>query len=200
MTKRLWLLVLVVLLAVPLVFLLRDYVRDVLLVELLRILWVGQIIFESLPQPVVWGLFVVIVLLVAFRSLVVIQRFVPGEPDVPAEHAGQVRALAARIRHAKHGRYYSWHLARHLAKLIVEVLAYHQGLPTAQIRWRVRSGTLDAPEEIRAYLEIGRQIAPRSPVGCLPRLRHALAGEAGEAPTGPSLETVVQFLEDQLEV
>ena len=199
MRKRLWLLGVVLLLAVPLVLIVQDFARDVLLVEFLRILWVMRVLFESLPQVIVWSFLLLLVLLVAVKSLFIGPRSAQEVPDAVAEPQGRVQLLAKQIRHASESEYSAWNLARSLGKLIVEVLAYRQGTTTKEIKRRMRGGTLDTPLEIQTYLWTGLVFRSFTYTGFFSRLRWRLSASSEASSVAPSLESVVQFLEDQLE-
>lgn len=199
MKPRLWLIGIVLLLAIPLGFLLRDFVRDVLLVELLRTFWTIRLLFDSVPQVAVWTVFLVIMLVLTLRSLV-IRRRTQQQPFGPfLASVGQVQFLAMRIRSSAQSEYQSWNLARQLAKLATDVLAYSQATTTDRAAWQIRSGSLTAPEEVRVYLQRAR--APRyfEPVGILSRLRRRFLPHLEPLRSDPPFEAVVGFLEQKLE-
>jgi uncharacterized MAPEG superfamily protein len=199
MRKRLWLVGLVFLLAIPLIFLVRDFVRDVILVELLRMIWTVRILLDSLPQVLVWAVFLMILLNLAVTSLLRVRRGrrVKSEPSL--DSVGQVQFLAMRIRSATQGEFYAWNLVRYLSKVVADVLAYDQGTTSDRAAWLVRSDEFQAPDEVRTYLQIGRTSRPRKSGGLLSRLRQLVAGSLEPRPSDRSLESVVRFLEDKLE-
>jgi hypothetical protein len=199
MKRRLWLAGLILLLAVPLVLVVQEFVRDVLLVEVLRTLWIARILFESLPQLIVWGFLLLIVLLIAVKRLLLGMRFVQEAPGAEAASQGQVQHLTKRIRRASESAYSAWSLSRILGKLIVEVLAYRQAASSDLIKQRMRTRTLDVPAEIQSYLQGGLGSGFLDAIDLFSRLRQRLfaSPEAFRRPS--SLERIVQFLEEQLE-
>jgi hypothetical protein len=199
MKTRLWLIGLVLLLAIPLGFLLRGFVRDVLLVELLRVIWTIRLLFDSLPQVLVWTVFLLMMLYFALRSLITGRRARRQAYGSFLESVGQVRFLAMRIRSSAQSEYQSWNLARQLAKLATDVLAYSQATTPDRTAWQIRSGKVVAPEEVRTYLQNAR--APRSsePVGFASRLRRLFLPPLEPHRSAPPLDAVVQFLEQKLE-
>lgn len=199
MRKRLLLAGLVLLLAIPLVFLLRDFARDVLLVELLRLIWTASILFDSLPQVLVWGMFLLMVLNVAAKSLMARKRPVRREQGPVVEPVGQVQFLAMRIRSAARSEYYSSNLARYLGKLVVAVLAYNQGTTPDRTAWQVRSGRFEAPAEVHGYLQSARTTESFEPKGFLAKLGQYFSLDPQLHRVDPPLEGVVQFLEEKLE-
>ena len=199
MRKRLLLAGFVLLVAIPLVFLLRDFARDVLLAEVLRLIWTARILFDSLPEVLVWGVFLLMVLNVAARSLMARKRPVRREQVPVAEPVGQVQLLAMRIRSSARSEYYSWNLARYLGKLVAAVLAYDQGTTPDRTAWQVRSGRFEAPAEVHGYLQRARTTESSEPTGILAKLRQSFSLDPQPRRVDPPLERVVQFLEEKLE-
>ena len=78
MRKRWLLILLVLLLAAPLVLLLRGYAREVVLTRLLYIGWWLRLLFESQPEVRIWTALLVVALLVALRSM--LRRHLPQRP------------------------------------------------------------------------------------------------------------------------
>lgn len=196
--NRLLFLALVLLLAVPLMLLLRSFVREAIAVPLLRILWVGQILFQSIPQPLLWALLLTIVLLLAMRSLV--RRRKPAQETDRAEtvYPGRVRTLTKWLQHIDKGYYFKRRLAQHLVELTAEALAVRERQALGQIRRRLES--LDAPPEIQAYLQAGLKPVSPQPVGFLSKLARRLRLSTQPSPLDLDPERAIQFLEDQMEV
>jgi hypothetical protein len=224
-----WLLLPVVLLAAPLVWLLRGFARDIVLGYVQRLVWSLHVLLESLPQAPIWLLFVLIVLYIAYRSLFARTRFSLAERRTLPDAGGRVRRLATRIERADRGDYYRWDLARHLGSVVVHVLAHEHRTNPATVRQRLRAGDLDIPDEIREFLFAGLAPIYTLAEGAPVRGRYALTAVLSRAlrslgvgsrsllpPTGRSeasgdgldapalddwdLDHVVHFLEDRLEV
>jgi hypothetical protein len=95
--QRLLLIGLVLLLAIPLVLLLRDFTRDVLLAEVLFFVWTLRVILGSLPQLPIWLLFVILVFFIAAATLLGPRKPEPetpriGEPCLGSTSGGIWRA------------------------------------------------------------------------------------------------------------
>lgn len=209
--RRLSLVGLVLLLAAPLVLILRDVARNVIVVQLLRILWIGRILFESIPQLPLWALFLVVAASIAVRSLIKgrqpLQKVTIVEADSSrvGDYPGRIQVLARWIQRAAEGEYFRWGLVQYLEELILEVLAHHEGATLGQMRQRLRTGRLDAPPEIQAFLQTKQRPTFSRPASLLSWLRRRLQSSTEElwsqtSPSAPDLESIVQFLEDQLEV
>lgn len=200
MKKYLRLVGLILLLAVPLVLLFKDFTREVLVAEILYIVWRVRILFESLPQIPIWTLFLIVVLFVAVRSLIKHRQPSPTSREVTAERQGPVYALSRRIERSTTSAYFQWRLARDLRTLVLEVLVYQHRISSEQSEQFLDVGTLDAPPEVQAYLQTGLAPVYTLSAGLLARLWQRLSPSTWDAAVDPDLEQVVQFLETQLEV
>jgi hypothetical protein len=189
-------------LTVLLALALRDVVREVIVIPLLYVLWIGQLLLHSVPQVVCWSVFLIAAFLVALLNLA--QWEVPQRAlrATTRRSSGQVAVWAKRIRLMGRGGYTGWYFGQHVEKLIVDVLAYRERLSTRETRHRVKAGDLDAPPEVRAYFAI--VLLPsryRWRIASLLRFRL----RPGRRAQGMSLDEsdvaqVVRFLENQLEV
>jgi hypothetical protein len=180
---------------------LQDFARELIAVPLLYIFWFGHLIFQSISQSILWALFLAVAILISLKSFAK-----PPRPD-SAEHApqrdnpGQVSFWAQRLHMKTPGGYYEWSLARHLGKLIVEVLAYNRRQRPGQIREKMESGDLETPTEIQAYLKVGIKGMPSSSSNRILRLFfRSRSRRKTPCSLGLDPEHVVKFLENQLEV
>jgi hypothetical protein len=200
MRRRLLLLGLILLLAVPLMIVLRDFAREAIVVPLLYVLWLGRLLFRSIPQPLLWSLFLTLVLFVAVRSLGGREGPARGTRETEAEYPGRVWVWTRRVQLAARGDYSRWRLAHYLRKLTLDVLAHRERLTPEQLKRRLGTGEVVAPPAVQAYLRAGLMSMPSGPIGLLSRLRQQLRSRARISPLDADLESAVQFLEDQLEV
>ncbi len=204
MRKRLLLIGLVVLLAVPLALILRDFAREMVVMPFLYTIWLGRLVIQSIPQSLIWALFCMLAMLITLRSLAGRERPLQQAPGVEMGYPGQVRTWARRIYLAARGDYSGWRLAQYLERLILEVLAYRERLSTDQVKRRLAlpGEELDVPPEVQAYLQT-RPMPPSSgPVGPFPlsKLLYRLRLHAKPSSLDADLERVIEFLEGQLEV
>jgi hypothetical protein len=188
MRKRLLLIGLLLLPVVLMAVLIQGFVRDVIVIPLFYVFWLLRLLFESISQVLLWGLFVVVVVIVAGRSLVKRVPRLQGRP-VEERRRGRVEEWLRLIQQTKQGAFGKWRLANALGQLAVEVLAGEERLEPKEIRRRLENGTLDVPPEIRAYLQSRMPVASAQ--------RHARP-RARATDSDPDLERIVQFLEDQL--
>jgi hypothetical protein len=199
MSKRLLPILLVALLAIPLALALRDFARDVFVVELLRVLWAGRILFESLPQWPMWALFLVVLATIAAASLGRVTKPVQKKAEPEPVHQGQVQVLARWIRRTSQGSYFRWRLALYLGKLSWDVMAHQAHTTPQELKQRQRAGRLDLPPVVEQYLQSAQAIDSVAPDSLLSRLRARLGRGASSTAYDPALVSVIQFLEAELE-
>ena len=190
------------LLTLLLVLALRDVVREVIVIPLLYVLWMGRLMLRSVPQVLCWSVFLIAAFFVALLSLAQWEGPRRALRATTRSSSGQVAAWAKRIRLMARGGYTGWYFGQHVEKLIVAVLAYRERLSTRETRRRIKAGDLDAPPEVRAYFRI--VLLPsrnRWRIGSLLRFRLRPVRRARGMPLDEGgMAQVVRFLEDQLEV
>jgi hypothetical protein len=192
MRKYLLPLGLILLTAILLAPLIRNFIRDVVVIPLLYLVWVGRIVFDTIPQTAFWGCFLVIALLMAAASLLK-QRESPSRiREVKLVQLGRVETWAKLIRQAVQEDYYQWRLAQPLRELIVETLAHEARLTPKQIMQRLRDEQLDLPAEIYAYLQ-----ASLKSLSHLSAPRFRFRPHRRASPLNLDPESLVQFLEER---
>jgi hypothetical protein len=194
--NRLALIAATLLLTVILALALPDLTREAIVVPIWYAIWIGQLLFHAIPQAILWALLFTIALVVAVRSLLKRSQF-EEEPEIEPICTGQVHVLLRWIQ-SQEGDYFKHCLAQHLGRLTLETLAYRERLTLMEIRPLMRS--LDAPPEVRAYLQAGLTPLPSRPGGLLSRLLHGLGLRRATSPLDLHPEVVVQFVERQLGV
>jgi hypothetical protein len=188
------------LVAALLAVVLKDWLRETVAPALLYTLWVGYLVFRSIPQSALWATFLALALLVALGSLRRGKKALPKLEEIQGDHPGRVQALTAWIGKTAQGDYFRWRFARYLEDLSVQVLAHRERLTPEQVRDRLGAAALGVPPEIRAYLLAGRKQMAPMPGPILLRLSRLLRPGGQTSPLHLDTERVVQFLEDQLEI
>jgi hypothetical protein len=192
--KRFLPLGLILVVAILLTLISHNYIREAIVTPLLYFLWIGRLIFESIPQVVIWALFLFIVLLVAGRSLVKkeAQSGQSQNPETPKLE--RIEVWLKLLRRANQDDYYKWQLAQRIRKLALDTLAHHERLELKQVRQDLAAGELDIPSEIQVYLKAGMRsfshfLGPKS------RFRPRKQESSLDLET----ERVIQFLEDKID-
>lgn len=172
----------ILILAVALMWVLRDLVRQVFVIPFTYVVWVVNLLAASIPQGYLWVLLVAIAAGFAYRILI-------AKPEKPAAHlrgspmSGSLVSGAlvsgsqvseAETRYPRRERVGFWALQINLGrgeygkirfsdffkKLILEVLSFEEQLNQEQIEQRLENKQLEAPAEIWNYLRGGRMRRP----------------------------------------
>jgi len=202
--KRFWWTPLVGLpLAVLLALGLRNFVRDVFALPLSYILWFAGIIFETVPQIWFWTGLVVIALVIAMRSLDRERRPPPPTPGKSSRPArGRIDVWAERVTMLLKGRYSKHRFGYFIGKLILDVLSHEERLSFRELERRLEQDDTDVPPVVREYLfsRLRPGYTDTRP-SFLTRLKRFFGLEKPLATRlNTELETIVKYLEDQLEV
>ena len=196
MKKSLLWIGLILLVATPLAIALHDLTRKVVVVPLMYIFWIGHHIFQSIPQSILWALFLAVAILISLKNFEKPRKSNFRVKDVEEENPGQISLWAERF-HIKS----DWTLSRHLGKLIITAMAYNRQQSPKNIREEIESGEFNTPPEIQTCLELSVNSIPKSSYNAIlgyffrPRYRRKIALSREFEP-----EKVVKFLENQLEV
>ena len=218
------------LLLLPIVFLvaaltlaLRDWVRDAIVTPILFILWLGGLLIKSTPQWVFWAVFLAMALLILANSMGTGKR--PdqnvGKAELGYPRRARVSFWAIQVHRQARGDSSPTSRAEPLRRLVLEVMAFQERLSLREVEQRLEFGELAVPPVILAYLQnrlAAELFTPSSFWGMLKsrwadfrvlagRRAHALISgltqtrsAAQPSPFDGELESVVQFLEDRLEI
>lgn len=200
MRRRLILLGLILLISIPLVVILRSFTRDYVMALISRLLWIVRLFISSIPQLFTWVLFLLFSLFIAGRSLFKRWRPAPTSSISITPLAGRVQALMHAIDRTSQGVYFKWRLAQHLLGLTLEIMAYRERVSPDEMRQNLKSGTLTLPPTINGYLQTGLSPVYTAPAGLFSRITQRLRQGVMTSPLDLNPETIIQFLEDQLEI
>ncbi|MBN1484828.1 MAG: hypothetical protein JXA37_08910 [Chloroflexia bacterium] len=176
----------------------REFVHQFILLPLLYVWWLLRLFYHSVPQLIFWGFFMLLAALILLRSLFRHEGKRSETSDViHGEYFGPVQTWAHWIQWAKQSHYSRWRLARRLAELTQDILVYQDQLSIAEARRILDAGELEAPVEVRAYLQKGRA---RHHFTSFSRFRHVLTRKKQPSALELDPERVIEFLEERLEV
>jgi hypothetical protein len=151
--NRLLLLALLLLAAIVLALLFRDVARTVIVLPLLYLVWLAGLLWRSIPQALIWAIFVIVALRVAVGSLVVRRRRQEEQTrQEQMQNWGRARIWAKWVELAARGGYYQQRTARYIAGLTVDALAQREHIPVDLVEGELAAGRLDVPPRIRAFL------------------------------------------------
>ncbi|HJZ48384.1 MAG TPA: hypothetical protein VKE41_14505 [Roseiflexaceae bacterium] len=130
-------------------------IGEVVVVPLLLLWWVARVLYASVPQALLWGVFVAIAVLLLAKSLAWRNAPLSIAGSNAVAH-GRVANWSTWLRDSSRNDHARWRLAQRLSELAIELLAFREQCPPHEIQWRLEHGSLDVPPEMRAYLRIGR--------------------------------------------
>jgi hypothetical protein len=178
-------LILTLLLALVLFFLVKDFIRTVIVVPLLHVIWFVSLILESISQGVIWAFLLLVMSIIAFNSF----KKASSEKSQPGQllprNSGQVTKWAHLLDNAQTDRFAKWRLARELKRITQKLLSPLED----EKRYQNLEG-LALPPEMVTYFET--QQPTRRPFWIwLNQDRH----EQTETALDLDPEVVIQYLE-----
>jgi hypothetical protein len=189
-------LLIIILLAGLLTLVLGDWLREAMVTPLLYTIWVGRLIFDSIPQAAIWGLFLLFSLLLAAKSL--LKTRPPASkviiPEPPS--AQRIGFWLNSLRRVEQDIYYRWQLAQHLHKLAIDTLANDQRISPKEARQRLAQGALNLPPDMQAYLQAGMTSFSYFSVN---KRRFWLKKESAPASLTLDPARLIAYLEDKIE-
>ena len=148
--RRILMLLAYVILTAFLALILRDFVREYIVLPLLNMAWVAWIGLLSVPQAVFWGIFLFLALIIALRSLSsgttrsrdrferAVQRY-----DSPSRYGYWQTGLKSITR----STYAHERVERELQNLVMQILAEQRHVGFEELREKMFQDTLDLTTE-----------------------------------------------------
>jgi hypothetical protein len=137
-----------------LALLLRDTVRDVIVLPLAYLLWLADLFLKSIPQAVFLGVLVVAAALLASRGFGR-SREEPETHSVLIEgrrDASRLSFWARQFDHCEDSAFASEKLAEELRDLILNILASRERSSPEDVLSGVRNGAVAVPSNVRELL------------------------------------------------
>lgn len=189
-------------------FVMRDFVRENLVIPVLYMAWMGGLIFNSVPQMYFMGGLIIIGLMLAVGSLrhLLYVMNLPTEPPPPIEEPTRYRFWFKRCQKVNSSTFFLTSLGIELRRFVLMVLAYQEHRNMWDLERQVVNHEFDVPEEIYDLVtqrELGGEAQERSLWSfLLERLRGP--SPSPENANGNSIHQrvnkIVSYLEDRLEV
>ncbi len=140
-------------LAIPLMFLLEDFVRDAILLPIAYMTWLLGIILAALPQRYFLAGIVALGVYIAVRSL----RRNHKDQRAGGPHTfyarGNLTLWADRLSLMARGAYSKQRFRYHLGRLALNVLAHEYRISSIELAKRIRNGQFEVPEDIQPYIQ-----------------------------------------------
>lgn len=192
MKKRIFLVFGIVLLTAILAYMVSGFLAQYLFVPILYILQIIWVFVGALPQVLWWGISLLVLLIIAFKSLHFgYERRVEQQkkPSYPISRASMWSNVIGR---AENGEYSLWLLANQLTDFTMELLAHRERISKEQSQNMLLNGAIDLPPNIKSFLLTGSEV---------PSFRHyadliSRSKTAGKpTPLKIDLYEIVEFLE-----
>lgn len=179
-----------------LAFFVQDFVRELLLYPLVYMYWSLRLVYEAVPGVIWWGLAILILVLLAVKSLSWRGERAQALERLDAHLLSRPQSWMQQIKKTRHGDYFKWQLAREISQLALSSIANQERLTLEQAQKRLVANQLDLPPKIQAYLEAGT--LSRS-YGQYTQLESQLRIPGTHSPLDLDLLDIVSFLESRLE-
>ena len=146
-------------------WLVKDFVRAYLADPLMGVVWFGNLLYTSVPQEIVWGVFLVVAYLIAFSSLQRRPQWRRTQAKTKARSMEQRVNILARWYLNRNRRYYRHRIQNALTEILVEILAQKQHVSSQDMKIAIRNGRIDMiPRDILKYAQEGLSPWPPAPI------------------------------------
>lgn len=208
MRKRPLLIVAAVVLVGVLAFAVLGIVREYIAPWVLQTIWRAYLMADSIPQVMIWAIFVAAIPVLAI--FVLIQGRIKVEDDSGSQRepsTGQLYHWMRQIQRSASGDYFRRSLIRQLSELTFRTLFYRERMTEEEVKEAFTTGKWSSGSEVGGYLsqawrrERYSRDKEESPMKRFGRLPRSLPSERDSRPwQDPNLERVIEFLEEELEV
>ena len=103
--------------AIGAAYFLRDAIYQTVIIPLAYLLWLAKFYYSSVPQIILWGLLLVIMLMAIFTNALPEGNFSNRKPEKIHSSKGSVETLAGWIEKANRGTYFKWQIANRLGRI-----------------------------------------------------------------------------------
>ena len=166
---------------------------EVVVVPLLFLWWAMQVLYQSIPQALLWGVFVAIAVLLVAKNFPASSESLPPTASQTAA-LGRVADWSRWLHDARRDDHSRWRLAQKLSLLAIDMLAFRDQCSPQEISRRLRDGSLEIPPQVRDYIQAGgASFTPR------PRPRRRLGQPAPADPLATNPQLVIDYLEETVQ-
>ncbi len=204
--------------ALLVMFVIREFVQQNIALPISFIFWLASLVLKSIPQVFFLALLLTIAFFYALKSLSTTRPVLQTRAAEPIGSRKRERVGFWMLQIYRARRIFSrqfvdpWGLKDPLKKLTQEVLAYRYHISTAQVEQRMENGEMDIPMDILEYLRLDERWSRPVSGRKVKRLRDWLDGiiswiyrrqtaePSNDLTFDQHLESLIEFLEDQLEM
>jgi len=143
----------IVAMALPLMFLMEDFIEDAIVKPLAYTAWVAGVVIDAMPQSYLIAAIVTVVLYVAARSLGREPPPLPKERQTPAPPEGEAAAWFRRLELSTKGGYSRQRIRQQIGMIIVQLIAHEQRLSVRETTRGIEQGTLTVPDDLAPFID-----------------------------------------------
>ena len=196
-----------------LAYLLRETVKEIIVIPLLYAYGYARFYLGSIPQAVIWLAAVLSIAVIAIISLRKGTVATARARTSYAARAGRVETLAGWVRLSSAGIYYNWRLANHLAGLLLRIIEQesrgnkNQRLSIRHLATELGESGISLPKGVADYLAggvslSGTQIDESQAAGISTKIGQFIAGlfnnRAVPKPRFQEIENTIEYLENRI--
>lgn len=198
--RRVWKWIQILILASFFMWFVQDLARQTIAVSLISLLWGVKLLLYTLPQPLIWGVFLMIGAYILLKSLIPAQLFQSQTRVLAPETHGKVEKLADLIQLANQSEYSRRKLAQYLTTVTLDILKFQRQESREQLYQALQTGSLEIDQELRQYFQtaLTKRNVSSSP-GLWTKIHERFAARKQRTPLDLEPITIIRFLEDQLE-
>lgn len=206
--RRLFYALLVFLVVLALAAAFQDILREIVLIPVLYVIWVGKLAFRGLDQRCIWS--VLLFLAILFSQVLLRPSRRPPPLVRPASRreapAGRIHFWREQVRAASGKLFARRYRSSDLRQLVTHVLAYRQHTTADKVMKEIRTGQLDIPSQVCYALCLDDREDDASKSIRLPgRIQRWLDWVLGRTENSllrpnPNLEQTADYLESLMEV
>jgi hypothetical protein len=185
-----------------------DFMRDIVVTPLYRLLWVGNLLLKSLPQEIYLLVVIVISSIIGGSALQSLQSrpLVQNSPH-PRSMENARYGFWLRLYEQLAGNHFSRNrFAMESRKLILSILAYQEGLDVSIVEARVMDGSMIVPNTVK-YLIQYRELPTSTRIGTSNnslrfwlRTRFIKPQRVVDPSIDQQVNEIVEFIEHRLEI
>ncbi|GAK58065.1 hypothetical protein ANT_09560 [Candidatus Vecturithrix granuli] len=198
--QRVWTWIQILILAAFFMWFVQDLARQTIAVSLVSLLWGAKLLLYTLPQPLIWGVFLVIGTYILLKSLIPSQLFQSQKGGTVSETHGKVEKLADLFQLANQSEYSRRKLAQYLTTVTLDILEFQRQESREQLYRALQTGSLEIDQELRQYFQTAlAKKTVSSSTGLWAKIHERFAAQKQQTPLDLEPVTIIRFLEDQLE-
>jgi hypothetical protein len=141
--------------ALVLAFALQDVIRSTVIVPLAYLWWALGVLYGMVPQVVLWGLVIVLVIILLLGSLASRTTSAPLAKRKAKAYLGNVEKLAVELEKSRAGIYNKWKVANRLGKLARDLLIQRGDRENTKVTGPLTGRDWQPSEPVRTYLDVG---------------------------------------------